>query len=256
MVSLPSAAQSALDKRGRLVEKNYMDMQLELQRYGQIVKTLGIVSYYHLFKLMGNLVDGEEGVIEHRVSQLVARSLLRNLDFEVQVSGTDNVRGLRHYCVVSTHASHLDWAVLLGYFPSPLRFIARKDLTAVPVIGSYLKLRGILIDRSKGDDAKKAIRRAAQDDSPFPILLFPEGTRSPDGEIKKFKRGGLRIMQEEGLQMVPVRINGTFDAFPRDARLITTGGRLQMLVGQPLDPREHDDPLAEIERRVHRLGVL
>ncbi len=241
--------------RARLAEKKPMDLKEELVRYGQACEALGIVSYYHLFKLMGNIVDGEEGIIEHRVSQLVARSLLRHMDLTVEVSGLDNVHGMKHYCVVCSHASHVDWAVLLGFFPSPLRFIAKKELVAVPVIGSYLRLRGILIDRSKGDNAKKAIRRAARDDSPFPILLFPEGTRSPDGEIKKFKTGGLRIMIDEGLVMVPVRITGTFEAFSRHARHIKTGGHLRMMVGEPVDPK--DDPqwaMDEVERRVNTLG--
>ena len=232
-----------------------MELKEELLRYGQACQALGIFSYYHMFKLMGNIVDGEEGIIEHRVSQLVARSLLRHLDFEVEVSGTDNVLGMKHYCVVCSHASHLDWAVLLGYFPSPLRFIAKKELISVPVIGSYLRLRGILIDRKKGDNARKAIRRAAQDDSPFPILLFPEGTRSPDGEVKKFKPGGLHIITDEGLPLVPVRITGTFEAFPRHARRVKTGGLLRLLVGEPVDSR--DDPawaIREVERRVRQLG--
>lgn len=232
-----------------------MDLKEELTVISQAVSSMGIVSYYHLFKLAGNLIDGEEGIIEHRVSQLVARRLLQNMDFSVEVSGAERVHGMEHYCVVCSHASHVDWVVLLGYFPSPLRFIAKKELVAIPVIGSYLKLRGILIDRSKGDDAKKAIRRAAADDSPFPILLFPEGTRSPDGEIKPFKKGGLRIMTDAGLTLVPVRITGTYEAFPRHARTVTPGGQLKMMVGQPV--ASADDPawaMKEVERQMHALG--
>ena len=232
-----------------------MDIKEELVRLGQISRALGIVSYYHMFKLAGNLVDGEEGIIEHRVSQLLARRLLRDMDFQVEASGLDRVHGMKHYCVVCSHASHIDWAVLLGFFPSPLRFVAKKELTAIPVIGSYLRLRGILIDRSKGDDAKKAIRRAARDDSPYPILLFPEGTRSPDGEIKKFKTGGLRIMADEGLPLVPVRISGTFEACSRHERFVKTGLPLRIWVGEPVDSR--DDPgwaMEGVERRMRRLG--
>ena len=124
------------------------------------------------------------------------------------------------------------------------------------VIGDYLKLRGILIDRKKGINSKKAIRAAARDDSPFPILIFPEGTRTSDGLLQPFKTGGLKILAEEGVTMVPVCITGTFDAFSRNDPYIKRGGDLLMQAGEPV----HADPergeawqMEEIERRVKAL---
>jgi len=231
-----------------------MSLSEELIRVRQIVGTLSICSYYHLLKLAGNLIDKEEGIIEHRVSQLVAQRLLRHLDFSVEVSGLEHLKGLHHYSVISSHASYLDWAVLLGYFPSPLRFIARKDLTAIPVIGNYLEKRGVLIDRSRGIDARQAIRNATEDGQPWPILLFAEGTRTHDGQLQPFKKGGLRILTGAGLSLLPVRITGTFDSFPRKARFIKAGGRLRLLIGEPV--HSVDDPeeaMAEVERRVNSL---
>lgn len=230
-----------------------MNPREELERGTQALHMLGVAGYYHLFKLMGNIIDGEEGVLEHRVSQLFARTALRRLGMEVECSGTDKARGLARYAVVCSHASHLDWAVLLGYYPTPLRFIAKKELARVPVIGSYLKLRGILIDRKKGLDAKQAVKRAAEDQQPWPILIFPEGTRSQDGTLQPFKPGGLRLLAGAGRALVPVCITGTFEVFPRSAKYIKHGGRLRMVVGDPVDPADHDtvdQALAEVERRM------
>jgi 1-acyl-sn-glycerol-3-phosphate acyltransferase len=228
----------------------------ELIRVRQAAEMLSLCGYYHLHKLAANRIDGEEGVMEQRVGQLLGRRCLEHLGFDVRLEGLENFRHLDKYAVVSTHASHLDWAMLLGYCPDTVRFIARADLVKVPVIGDYLKLRGILIDRAKGINAKVAIRAAARDDSPIPILIFPEGTRTRDGELQPFRRGGLRILAEEGLAMVPVCITGTFDAFSRDATYIKRGGRLRMQVGAPV----HADPdlgvegqLEEIEARVQAL---
>jgi 1-acyl-sn-glycerol-3-phosphate acyltransferase len=230
-----------------------MELGTELKRIRQMSELLALCGYYHLFKLGGNLIDGPEGVLEQRIGQLLARRLLRHLDLQVEVSGEKWVRDLQRYCVVSSHASHVDWAVLLGYFPSPLRFIAKKELARVPVIGSYLRLRGVLIDRSQGLDATQAIARAARDGQPWPILIFPEGTRSPDGTIRPFKTAGLRVLAEAGLSMVPVCILGTYEVFPRYARVIQTGRRLRLVIGEPVHPADYpsvSEAVAEVERRV------
>jgi 1-acyl-sn-glycerol-3-phosphate acyltransferase len=222
----------------------------------QLVPLAGICAGYHAVKLVGNTIDGEDGFIEHRVSQLLAQRLLRHLDLSVDVRGASNVAGLQRYCVACSHASYLDWAVLLAYYPSPVRFIAKRELTRVPVIGHYLRLRGVLIDRSKGQSARDAIAAAAHDDQPWPILIFPEGTRSPNGEIQPFKQGGLRLLAEAGRAMVPAYIGGTYAALPRQARTIRTGLPLRLSIGEPVWPADYGTPeeaVAEAERRVRML---
>jgi len=234
-----------------------MSITEELARVGQAAEMLSVCGYYHLIKVVSaNRIDREEGLLEQRIGQLLGRRCLDQLGFTVQVEGLENFRHLDKYCVVSTHASHLDWVMLLGYCPDPVRFIARANLVKIPVIGDYLKQRGILIDRKKGIDAKVAIRSAARDDHPSPILIFPEGTRTRDGELQPFKLGGLQILAEEGLTMVPVCITGTFDAFPRHARIIKRGGKLRMQVGAPVrhDPDAGVD--AQLEAIEKSMGAL
>lgn len=217
-------------------------------------EVFAIAGGYHLVKLAGNTIDDEQGVIEHRVSQLLSRRLLAHAGLQIEVTGTENVRGLDRYAVVCSHASYLDWAVLLGYFPSPLRFIAKRELIHMPFVGSFLKLRGVLIDRSKGQGAKEAIAAATHDGQPWPILIFPEGTRSPDGKLRPFKPGGLRILAEAGRALVPVRIHGTFEAMPRQTWVIKPG-LLRLVIGAPVlpTPTTVDAALAEVERRVAEL---
>lgn len=224
----------------------------------QTAEISAICAYYHLFKLAGNLIDPGEGVIEHRVSQLLAQRLLRHFRFEVEVSGAEQLRGLERYAVISSHASYLDWAILLGHFPSPLRFVAKRELAHWPVIGDFLRLRGVLIDRRSGRDALTAIREAARDGQPWPILLFPEGTRSHDGEIGPFRRGGMHVLCEEGLTLVPICILGSYQAFPRQARAIRPGGRLALRIGEPVRLEHHPEAEARIalcEARVRGLAT-
>lgn len=219
-----------------------------------LAEVAAITGGYHLVKVVGNTIDDEEGIIEHRVSQLVARRLLAHAGFEIEVTGAEHVRDLERYAVVCSHASLIDWALLLGYFPSPLRFVAKRELTAMPFIGSYLRLRGVLIDRRSGRSAKEAIAEAAKDAQPWPILLFAEGTRSPDGRLQPFKKAGLRILAEAGRTLLPVRVHGTFEAMPRNDWLIKPG-RLGLAIGEPVVPTPDtvEEAMAEVERRVAAL---
>jgi len=227
--------------------------------FTQAVEVFGLVGYYNIFNRLGNLIDAEEGALSHRVSQLLGRHIMSCLGYQVEVRGLHHVRYLTDYCVVSTHASNLDWAFLLGYFPEPLRFIAKRELTAVPAIGLFLKQRGILIDRRRKVGAKEAIRAATRDSVPFPILIFPEGTRTSDGKLQPFRRGGLEILSEAGLKMVPVCIRGTFDAYSRHAVRATTGLPLRLTVGEPVPPASEmggvDAQIDEVERRMRAMAA-
>ncbi len=232
-----------------------MDVLARAIGYRQLAETVGLCLWHHVFKLGANVID-PAGDLEQHIGRLLARRILAHFRCPVRVEGLEHLAGLGRYGIASTHASLLDWAVLLGYFPAPVRFVAKRELIHLPVIGNYLRLRGILIDRSKGEDAKAAIARALRDDLPWPLLIFPEGTRSRDGGIGRFKPGGLRLLAEAGRSIVPVRIRGTYEALSRHDQALRPGP-LEMLVGEPVPPDfggSVEATLAEVERRVRALG--
>jgi 1-acyl-sn-glycerol-3-phosphate acyltransferase len=211
----------------------------EWLRIRQFAGLVGIYGYHNLFRRAGHLIDSE-GTICHRVGQLASRRALDFLRLHVQTHGLSNIENLGDFCVVSNHASYLDWVLLLAHFPTPLRFIAKRELTRMPIIGAFLRHRGVLIDRARGMSAKAAIRAAVHDGQPYPIMIFPEGTRTHDGKQQPFKRGGLRILAAAGRTFVPVSLRGTYEAFPRKGRAIVPGSRLELVIGRPLDPADFD----------------
>jgi 1-acyl-sn-glycerol-3-phosphate acyltransferase len=172
--------------------------------------------------------------MEYRLAKLYGRAVLRWTKMRVIVSGADKVANLKRYAVVSNHASYLDFAVLLGYFPAPLRFIAKQGLKFMPAIGRHLIARGILIDRKDRQRALQAIEAAILDDDLTPILIFAEGTRSDDGKPQRFKRGGLSLLAKHGVTMVPVTILNTYNHLPKGAISYRAGGELRMIIAQPL----------------------
>jgi 1-acyl-sn-glycerol-3-phosphate acyltransferase len=231
-------------------------LSAELRRAWQFARLFWLICFFRLIKVAVNLIDRREGVMEQRIACLMGRRILRVMNIEWSVEGTEHVAGLQRYGVVSNHFSYLDWVLALAAFPAPgLRFIAKREIRWMPVLGGYLRNHGVLIDRRRGRDAIRAIGEAAAAPSPFPLLLFPEGTRSRDGDMQPFHRAGLLMLAEAGLQLVPVTLMGTYQALSRRARVISRDHQLKLVIGKPVDPAEWgvDEAVLEVERRIRAL---
>ncbi|MDH3747397.1 MAG: 1-acyl-sn-glycerol-3-phosphate acyltransferase [Gammaproteobacteria bacterium] len=216
-----------------------------------------LISYkYRFCALVGGWID-KEGWLEYRTSSLYGRALLAYMGHEVEVKGLEHLDGLEgNYVVAANHASYLDWPLLLAYFPTHLRFIAKKELTHIPALGSYAAKRGILIDRGGSKAAFAKIEQGITDSDPTPILIFPEGTRSADGQPRKFKRGGLALFCKYDWPIVPVTITGTHEYLPRDAVMFKSGGHFTMIVSKPLyrkDFNSDDALIGAVQERVHQI---
>lgn len=214
-----------------------MRIAVEMRRLWQGIRLFGLISWFHLFKLSGNLIDRRAGVIEQHIARLMSRRILEVLDMKVTVEGLEHAKHIENYAVASNHLSYLDWVLILAEFPNSVSFIAKRMVTLMPVFGSYLRNRGVLIDRRKGQTARSVIDAAAGT-SPWPLLIFPEGTRSPDGNLQPFKRAGIRILADHGLKLLPIVLFGTYKALAKDARVLTTGCRLHMIILPPIDPKQ------------------
>lgn len=209
----------------------------EFRRLWQGVRLFALISWFHWFKVTGNLIDRRDGLIEQRIARLMSRRILAVLGMKVTVEGQEHARTIENYAVASNHLSYLDWVLILAEFPNSVSFIAKRAVTLMPVFGSYLRNRGVLIDRRKGQTARSVIREAAGR-SPWPLLIFPEGTRSPDGDLQPFRRAGIRILADQGLSLLPVVLFGTYKALGKNARVITTGCHLHMIVLPAIDPKQ------------------
>ncbi|NOZ86861.1 MAG: 1-acyl-sn-glycerol-3-phosphate acyltransferase [Deltaproteobacteria bacterium] len=234
---------------------------MNFKEYWYIVKDWSrvfITCYkYETVRRVADLVDTPDGPLIQEISRLLGKALVEKLELHVSVSGFENLDNLTHYCVASTHASYLDWFVILAYFPTPVRFVARKEITKFPVIGEYLKDQAVLIDRSRGKEAieklEAAVDRSLAKDDRYPILIFPEGTRSPDGKIRRFKKGGLSVLISKGLKVVPLVLKGTYDILPRNAYYCQKKVPIRMAICPPVDPQIYgnpDDAIQEVERRI------
>jgi 1-acyl-sn-glycerol-3-phosphate acyltransferase len=164
----------------------------------------------------------------------------------------------------SNHESALDIWVLLRAIPHNVRFIAKSELFRIPVFGWYLRLaRFVEVDRRNRSRAVQALRRAGEIiRSGISLIVFPEGTRSPDARVQPFKKGPFVVAMEAGVPVVPIAISGAAALNPK-GRLEVRPGIIRVAIGQPAVPADYADKdalLREVRRRIieqHRaLGGL
>ena len=158
------------------------------------------------------------------------------LGIPLDVRGLENVDGGRPLIIMANHLSFLDGPVLFMLLPLPLRVIIKKGIGRIPVLGPGMRFVGFLtVDRKGARESKGRIELAARlmRERGYSFLIFPEGTRSPDGRLGPFRRGGFFLALESGAPIVPVAIRGTYDMMPR-GRWYVGKGRIRVDVLAPV----------------------
>ncbi|GAG65700.1 unnamed protein product [marine sediment metagenome] len=164
-----------------------------------------------------------------------ARLLLLSTAVRHRVHGLDNVPGSGSYVVVSNHCSHLDGPTIALALPHPVYFIIKKELTQIPFFGrATVALGFIAVDRSNTSQARAEMARAAETiRQDRRILVFAEGTRSPDGHLQRFKKGGFHLAVDAKVPILPVTINGSHRLYPKNGHVVRPGV-VDVIVGRPI----------------------
>jgi 1-acyl-sn-glycerol-3-phosphate acyltransferase len=182
--------------------------------------------------LVWSLIDrsGEPGV---RLARIWARWILRAIGIRVETIGLENLSLDHPGVLMSNHRSVADIAALIVALPTSFRFVAKKELTYIPIFGWALAVSGqIVIDRSKRTKAIHAMVDAARHiQGATKIIIFPEGTRSETAEMRAFKSGGFRLAQAYGWPIFPVGIAGSNAITPKGSLRIERG-TIRMVFGE------------------------
>jgi 1-acyl-sn-glycerol-3-phosphate acyltransferase len=177
----------------------------------------------------------------HKVAQSWGRSILWVSGVRVRVVGAERMDPAAAVICMSNHQSNFDIPVLLGYLPVPFRWLAKAELFKIPVFGRAMRGAGYIpIDRSDRPAAIESLRQAAAAiRGGVSVVIFPEGTRSPDGALKPFKKGGFVMAIEAGVPIVPVALRGTFDIMPKN-RLLIRPREVSIVIGAPIAVAGYD----------------
>jgi 1-acyl-sn-glycerol-3-phosphate acyltransferase len=187
-----------------------------------------------LLALPGGLFD-RSGWRLHWFSYAWSWLIMKTIFSPVTVTGLDKIDTCKPHVYAANHASALDIPVLYVNLPFQFRIAFKKELLAYPVVGWQLKRSGqICIDQQNPSHSISSIRAGLKGlKEGLPLVIFPEGGRTPDGEIKPFLPGAFFLAIKAQVDIVPVALVGTYELLPMDTYHIKCRP-LEMRVGEPI----------------------
>jgi 1-acyl-sn-glycerol-3-phosphate acyltransferase len=188
------------------------------------------------------------------------RSLLWGGGVTVELEGLEHLEPPRPAVLICNHESWYDVFALAGLLPVDYRFVGKKELLKVPFFGrAWVACGHIPIDRSNRKAAIDSLRLAGEKirRENAVVVMFPEGTRSPDGSLLPFKKGAFVLALEMGVPVIPVGVSGSRALMPKGAFLVRPG-RMRVRVGAPLEVEgmtvaDRDELLDRAREAVERL---
>ena len=213
--------------------------------------TLGIATYLIIYAL----IRPHHPHID-RIIRLWARRFLGVAPVKMTVEGRERIDPKKQYVFVSNHLSNFDIPLLFAATPHQIRYLSKKEVFKIPIVASAMRRVGIIkVDRMAGAGAHAAINAGIDvaRSHGYSLIIFPEGTRSRDGELHVFKKGAFRIAISNQMDIVPVTIHGTWEVWPPGARIFYRG-KAQVVIHEPIsvDGLEIRD-IGDLRDRAHEV---
>jgi 1-acyl-sn-glycerol-3-phosphate acyltransferase len=199
--------------------------------------------------LLSTLFD-RSGNFSHRCARAWAWMILKTSGVRVNVAGLDRLEPSRSYVFAANHQSIYDIPIVFACLPFQLRIIAKESLGRIPFIGWHLLRAGhVLVDRSNpGAGVVKKMARLV--DAGHSLIVFPEGTRSIDGAVGRFKGGSFVIALQSALPIVPITITGSRHVM-RKGQVTVHRGAVALTVHEPIETKDLSrDVVRELADRV------
>jgi 1-acyl-sn-glycerol-3-phosphate acyltransferase len=204
-------------------------------------------------------IFGDTERILHAFARFWSRVIMKTIVSPVKVTGLEKIDTSKPYVYAVNHGSALDIPVLYVYLPFQFRIVFKKELLSYPIVGWHLKRSGqVCIDQQHPGGSVASIRSALKSlKGGMPLVIFPEGGRTPDGDIKPFLPGAFFLAIKAKVDVVPVALIGTYELLPMNTYHIKSRP-LEIRVGEPISTagysaRETEGLSAKVQKAVEDL---
>jgi 1-acyl-sn-glycerol-3-phosphate acyltransferase len=181
-------------------------------------------------------------------------SIVRRASIDLRVEGLSLAPPGESFVLMSNHQSLYDVPVVYQALQRRIRMVAKKELFRVPVWGRAMQRAGfIALDRESRERSRQTLLASADIlQTGTSIWIAPEGTRSRNGELGPFRKGGFHLALQSGCRILPITIIGTRKVLPAKSAHITDGCTVQVVIHEPIDPKpygeDHRDDLIQAVR--------
>lgn len=172
----------------------------------------------------------------HALARCWAKTILWASGVNVEIAGLDHFEGKGPYIFMSNHQGAYDIFALASALPIHFKWLAKKELFAIPILGQGMRLAGYIpLDREGTRETVKEMNEAAAKiRDGMSVVIFPEGSRSEDGSLRPFKKGGFSLAIKSGVPIVPIAIHGSREIMPK-GRWTVRPGRIRIQIGEPVE---------------------
>ena len=191
--------------------------------------------FFGTLALLASLV-AKTGRTQHRIARVWARACIRISGCRLIIRGMENLHKHGVAVYAANHTSYMDTPVVFSALPFQFRILAKKELWTLPFIGWYLNRSGQIPVETGNSRAVlsslsggvKALRAG------MPLFVFPEGSRTPDGDLQAFLSGAAFLAIRAQVPLIPIALSGVYDLLPIHTRHFHSG-ELVLSIGSPID---------------------
>ena len=204
-----------------------------------VFKVIIITFFFAFFGMIGSIFE-RKGKLMSFIAINWSKIILKVGKINFNVNGLKNIDLRKNYFFVPNHESALDIPLVFASIPMHVVSIAKIELSRIPFFGWSMIAGGhFFVDRSNHKKAMRSIEKAriSMNKNPRSVFIFPEGTRSLDGKVGRFKKGGLKLAIDLGIPIVPVGIVGT-NQFQSNLKKGLNIGNIELNIGKPIQTKK------------------
>ena len=204
-----------------------------------VFKVIIITFFFAFFGMIGSIFE-RKGKLMSFIAINWSKIILKVGKINFNINGLKNIDLRKNYFFVPNHESALDIPLVFASIPMHVVSVAKIELSRIPFFGWSMIAGGhFFVDRSNHKKAMRSIEKAriSMNKNPRSVFLFPEGTRSLDGKVGRFKKGGLKLAIDLGVPIVPVGIVGT-NQFQSNLKKGLNIGNIELNIGKPIQTKK------------------